>query len=327
MARQIDWQRWLGRRLRLQDLHVFLAVVQQGSMAKAAEQLGVTQPAVSKVIADLEHSIGVRLFDRSPTGVVPTMYGRALIARTNAAFDELKQGVLDIEFLADPTQGELRVGCSDPISASILPPVMHSFSQRYPRVALHVNNVTLPIWELSALRERKFDLLLGRWPDPFAGQRVADDLDVESLFDDRLVLATGEHSPWARRRKVDLAELVGEPWILPAVNTWSHTAILDAFKSRGLDMPRISMMTNSIPLRAHFLRHGPYVAALARGNLLPIADQYGLKILKVDLPVDPASMVLVTVKGRTLSPVAQAFIEHLRKSTHPMRSDKSARPR
>src|SRR5262252_5727908 len=101
MARRIDWQRWLGRRLRLQDLHVFLAVVQQGSMAKAAEQLGVTQPAVSKVIADLEHSIGVRLFDRSPTGVAPTMYGRALITRTNAAFDELKQGVLDIEFLAD----------------------------------------------------------------------------------------------------------------------------------------------------------------------------------------------------------------------------------
>ena len=91
MTRQIDWQRWLGRRLRLQDLHVFLAAVQHGSMAKAAAQLGVTQPAVSKVIADLEHSLGARLFDRSPQGVQPTAYGRALIKRSTAAFHELKQ--------------------------------------------------------------------------------------------------------------------------------------------------------------------------------------------------------------------------------------------
>src|SRR5215813_14752517 len=132
MARIIDWERWIGRRLRLQDLHVFFAVAKLGSMAKAAQQLGVTQPAVSKVIADLEHVLDVRLLDRGRRGVEPTMYGRALLKRGNAAFDELKQGVLDIEFLADPTQGELRVGCMDAISASILPPILLSFAQRYP---------------------------------------------------------------------------------------------------------------------------------------------------------------------------------------------------
>jgi DNA-binding transcriptional LysR family regulator len=315
MAQQIDWERWLGRRLRLQDLRVFLAVVQQGSMAKAAAQLGVTQPAVSKVIADLEHSLAVRLFDRSPQGVHPTIYGRALIKRSAAAFFELKQSVLEIGFLADPTQGELRVGCSDVVSASILPSIMYSFSQRYPRVVLHVSDTPVPRREVSALRDGKHDLVLGRF-----ASLVADDLDVELLFDDGLVLATGGENPWARRRKIDLAELIDEPWILPAPDTWSHAAIIEAFNSRGLGIPKITLMTNSVPLRAHFLHLGPYIASFVRGNLLPIADQYGFKVLNVDIPTQPASMAIITLKGRTLSPVAERFIEHIRKFTRPMRS-------
>src|SRR5271168_3189161 len=124
MARTtIDWKSRIGRRLGMRDLHVFVTVVQRGSMAKAARQLNVTQPAVSKAINDLEHTLGVRLLDRRPQGVEPTMYGRALLKRSNAAFDELKQSIRDIEFLADPTSGELRIGCPEALAA-ILPPVL-----------------------------------------------------------------------------------------------------------------------------------------------------------------------------------------------------------
>ena len=73
MAETVDWERHIGRRLRLRDLHVFAKVVHLGSMAKAAAQMRVTQPAVSQVIADLEHALGVSLLDRSPRGVTPTM--------------------------------------------------------------------------------------------------------------------------------------------------------------------------------------------------------------------------------------------------------------
>src|SRR5438128_344606 len=101
MPRKIDWEGRTGRRLKLRDLHVYFVVVQCGSMAKAAAQLGVSQPTVSEVIADLEHTFGVRLLDRLPRGVEPTMYGNALLKRSIAAFDELKQSGRDIEFLAD----------------------------------------------------------------------------------------------------------------------------------------------------------------------------------------------------------------------------------
>jgi len=121
MARRINWENQIGRRLRLRDLHVFSTVVQRGSMAKAAQHLGVSQPAVSEVMSDLEHALGVRLLDRSASGVEPTIYGDVVLKRSVAVFDELKQTVRDIEFLADPTVGDLRIGFTDALAATVLP--------------------------------------------------------------------------------------------------------------------------------------------------------------------------------------------------------------
>ena len=109
----------IGRRIRLQDVHVLMAVVQAGSMRKAAQQLNTSQPNISKSIADLEHALGVRLLDRQRQGVEPTEYGRALLDCGTAVFDELRQGVKNIEFLADPATGEARVGGSPFLAATL----------------------------------------------------------------------------------------------------------------------------------------------------------------------------------------------------------------
>src|SRR5712691_5193638 len=122
MARKIDWERQIGRRLKLRDLHIFLATAQHGSLSAAAAELGVSQPAISEVITKLEQALGVRLFDRSKRGVQLTKYGDALRKRGTIVFDELKQTIRDIEFLADPTVGELRIGCPESLVASVLLP-------------------------------------------------------------------------------------------------------------------------------------------------------------------------------------------------------------
>src|SRR4029079_18160570 len=101
----VHWESRIGRRLKLRDLHILFAVVHWGSMARAARYLTMSQPAVSKLIADLEDVLRVRLLDRSPRGIEPTLYAHALLKRGYVAFDELKQGIRDIEFLADPTAG------------------------------------------------------------------------------------------------------------------------------------------------------------------------------------------------------------------------------
>src|SRR5437879_1130143 len=195
----------IGRRLRFRDLQVLFAVVQSGSMAKAAAHLGLTQPAVSDIVAGLEQMFGVRLFDRNPRGVEPTIYGHAILKRGRAAFDELRQGIKDIDFLSDPTTGELKIGCPASVLGGTLSLAVEHFSRQYPRVVLHFDEVTSPCSDFPSLRERKHDLILARVSRPLVDE---EDLDVEILFQDPLLIAADLRSKWARRRKIDPAELV-----------------------------------------------------------------------------------------------------------------------
>src|SRR5215468_4322970 len=128
----------IGRRMKLQDLHVLMTVVQAGSMGKAAERLNSTQPAISRSIADLEHALGVRLLDRHRQGVEPTEYGRAFLDWGAAVFDDLRQGVKSIERLADPGTGEVRIGSSPNIADILVSAVIERLSRRFPRIVFHL---------------------------------------------------------------------------------------------------------------------------------------------------------------------------------------------
>src|SRR5262249_31794239 len=112
-GRGMLWTDRIGRRLKLRDLHILMGVVECGSMSKAARRLAVSPPVISKAIADMERMLGVRLLDRGAHGVEPTLYGRSLLDTGLATFDELKQGVRKIETLANPTAGEIHIGCSE----------------------------------------------------------------------------------------------------------------------------------------------------------------------------------------------------------------------
>jgi DNA-binding transcriptional LysR family regulator len=322
MLRKIDWESQIGRRFSFRDLHVFFAVVQRGSMAKAAAQLGVSTSTVSEVIAALEGGIGVQLLDRSPQGVQPTMYGQALLKRGIAAFDELRQGIRDIEFLADPASGVLRIGCPE-ANAAILPSIIERFSRQYPRVVLQVDEMSSGTLGQPELRERKFDLVLARLRAPPFEDQLNDDLSIEALFDDSLVVAVGPSSQWARRRKIDIAELVDEPWIVAAPESWIYRVLSDAFLSRGLTMPRINLMTFSVLLRTSMIASGHFITAFPSSVVRLNANRFSLKVLPIQLPARPWPFVIVTLKNRALSPVAERFIEHLRDFTRPMRESET----
>src|SRR5262245_8665571 len=203
------WEARIGRRIRLRDLHILLTVVQQSSMAKAARQLAVSQSAISKAIADLEYTLGVRLLDRSPRGVEPTVYGSALVKRGLAAFDELRQGVGEIEFISNASVGEVRVGCPESMAATLVPPVIKQLSARYPGISVQVAQINPVTLDIRELRERSVDLMMGRMAPAFA----EEDLNVEILFAERLVVVVGAQSHWARRRKIELSELLEAKWI------------------------------------------------------------------------------------------------------------------
>jgi DNA-binding transcriptional LysR family regulator len=185
----MQWSDRIGRRLRPRDLHVFMAVAQHGNMAKAADSLAISRPVVSKTISELEHTLGVPLFDRNPKGVEPTLYGRALLRRSVAIFDELRQSVKEIEFLADPTSGELRLGCSDWASGAV-GVAIDRLSRQYPRFTFDLMSAGDGATLLRELRSRNIELFVAILEDSFR----KEDFDAEILYDDPLtVVADAQH--------------------------------------------------------------------------------------------------------------------------------------
>ncbi len=321
MALTIEhWEARIGRRIRLRDLHVLLTVVQWGSMAKAAHRLAVSQPAVSKAIADLEQTLGVRLLDRGPQGVEPTLYGNALARRGLAVFDELRQGVSEIAFMADPTSGEVRIGCNESLSVALLPAVIDRLSDQYPGVTVHVTQMSRPITlEIRKLRERNVDLIIGRGVFPIP----EDDLNSEILFEEPLILVASVRSPWARRRKVELAELVGEKWILYPSDEAPGVFVQQAFRDRGLELPRASVATTSSHLRDMLLTRGDYLTVIPACLMHVLnAKCPTVKPLPIDLGIQTRPVAIFTLKNRTLSPLAELFIKHSRAAAKSMVSPK-----
>jgi DNA-binding transcriptional LysR family regulator len=309
----MEWTDRIGTRLKLRDLHILLAVVEWGSMAKAARQLAVSQPVVSRAIAELEHVLGVRLLDRTPQGVEPTVYGRTVLNRGLAVFDELRGSAKDIGFLLNPTKGELRIGSTQPIAGGLLPAVLDRLTSERPQIAFQVRLGDAATLQNRDLRERNVDLLLGRIVDI-----VDDDVNAEVLFEDRLFVVAGANNPWTRRRKVALKDLVHEPWTLPPLDSYAGVLAADAFKASGLATPHIAVAGYGIQLQDALLSTGRFLTLFSGSYLKFNGKRLGLKALPIELPIPPRPIGVVTLKNRTLSPLAAVFIDCVRTLSKPL---------
>jgi DNA-binding transcriptional LysR family regulator len=300
------WNDRIGRRIKLSDLHILLAVAQTGSMAKAAQALAVSHPVVSRSISDLEHTLGVRLLERNPRGVELTNYGHAMLSRSHAAFDELRQGVRDIEFLCDPSIGEVRIGTTPPLAASFVFAVIDRLSRQYPRVTFRViGEGANQGAQRQNLKERIVDLLIFRK----VATVVDDETSFEFLFESPYVVAAGASNPWVRRRRIRLPQLMDESWALPAPDDAFGSFVTDAFRAAGLDYPRATVLTSALEIRANLLKTGRYLSVVPEFWLqLPEPHPF-LRKLAVELPISGAPIGIVTLKDRKPSPVVQRFID------------------
>jgi DNA-binding transcriptional LysR family regulator len=319
----MDWSERIGRRIRLRDLHILLAVVQCKSMAKAAEHLAISKPVISKVIADLEHVLGVRLLERDRHGAEPTIYGTALLKRGITVFDELREGVKDIEFLTDPRAGDVRIGCHPFLAASFVSTVIDRISRRYPRIVFH-----LAVPEAEALHhdliERRVDLLVVQRFDLFADEQFG----FETLYDDSQVIVAGVQNPWVRRRKIKLADLVNESWVLPPPESVLGSVTIAAFRARGLDCPRATVFMFPAEARMSLLATGRFLTILPASIMRFPPKRPQLRVLPIELALAPMPVGIVTVRGRTPGPVAQLFIESARDVAKPLAKRKgSMQPR
>jgi DNA-binding transcriptional LysR family regulator len=311
----MPWDERMGRRLKLRDLYVLKTAARHGSMGKAAAQLAVSQPAVSKAITDLELVLGVRLLDRSRQGVEPTLYGAALLKWGAAVFDDLKQGVEEIDFLADPKAGQVRVGTGEGMPAALVSAVIDRLLRQYPRLTFTVIQAATNDLQYRDLRDRNVDLVFGRLTTPIRGE----DLNAEILFEDSFFPVAGVKSKWFKRRKIELAELINEPWCLPDDSLFL-SAIAEAFRTRGFAMPRRTVSTNSIQLYYAMAATGRVLALASAARLRLIGKRMGVRSLPVDFLILAYPIGIATLKNRSVPPVAQLFIDCARQVVKPFSS-------
>lgn len=303
----------IGRRLKLQDLHVLMTVVQAGSMGKAALMLNTTQPNVSRSIAELEHAFGVSLLDRHRRGIEPTACGRALLDCGTAVFDELRQGVKTVEFLADPTAGEVRIGSTAFLAASFVSALIDRLSRRYPRIQFQLETGYMETLHRD-LRERKVDLLIVRSSGEIADER----LHFEPLFEDSYVVAAGAKNLWARRRNILLSDLAEERWVLPPRESVIGSIITQAFRASGFEYPNATVVTDSPHMRVSLLETGRFITVFPASALKFLIRGAALKVLSVELPAARRPNGMVTVRDRAVSPVAQLVIDSARELAKPI---------
>jgi DNA-binding transcriptional LysR family regulator len=308
----------ISRRIKLRQLEVLIAVAQSGNMAKAAGALAITQPVVSKTIADLENTLGMRLFDRDRRGVALTPYGRALLRRSIAVFNDLRTSVTELEMLADPTAGELRIGSSDAVASGMLGAIIDTLTQRHPRLTFEVTlGGGLTDLQHRELQSHGLDLVIGRLPVV-----VPDDLEATTLYEERMMLVTGMKSRLIRSRKTQLADLIDKPWCLPSLESHPWTLIADAFRGAGLDLPRRTVTTRSIQVLTSLVRTGRYLSFLPRNVVHYCADNLSLKSWPIDAVIRPYPVGIVTLKNRTINPLAQLFIKSAREIVSPFANPK-----
>jgi DNA-binding transcriptional LysR family regulator len=298
----MDWSDRIGRRLKLRDLHILMAVADTGSMAKAAAQLRISHPAVSKAISEIEGMLGVRLFDRGSQGAELTAHGDVLLRCGINVFDEMQQGLRSLEHLSDPNSGEVRLGCTDIILHSLVPAIVREYSKKYPGVQLDVKLTNPGGHQIQELRDRKIDLLITR----ATGQQ--DDFHSEVLFDEPFVFVVGAQSEFARKRRVALKDIIKGNWVLPPYDSAPGALIAEVFRANDFSPPRQSVKTIAIQLTVSLIASGEFVGILPTSVAALSAHRAGLRVLPLKSAGPRISAEIVFLRNRTLSPAVESFI-------------------
>lgn len=269
---------------------------------KAAARLRISHPAVSKAVSEIEGTLGVRLFDRGSHGAEPTAYGEVLLRCGINVFDEMQQCLRSLENLSNPNSGEVRLGCTDIILHSLVPPIVRTFSKQHPGVQLDIKLTNPGQHQIQELRERKIDLLITR------ATRQHDDFQSEILFDEPFVFVVGAQSEFARKRRISLKDIIEANWILPPYDSAPGALVAEVFRADGFSPPTPSVKTIAIQLTVSLIASGEFVGILPASVAALSAHQVALKVLPLRSWGPRISAEMVFLKNRTLSPAVESLI-------------------
>ncbi|KQV87678.1 MULTISPECIES: LysR family transcriptional regulator [unclassified Roseateles] len=299
--------RFVRSHLKTRQLVLLVELGRHGSILHAAQAANLTQPAASKLLADLEHALGVKLFERLPRGVAPTWYGEVMIRRAGAALAELDAGHQELMELLSGLSGRVAVGSVLTPSTTLLPAAITQLKARQPRVHVAISVDTSKLL-IQHLQNGELDLVIGRVLD----SESAAQLSFEPLTDEPHCLVVRAGHPLSDRRDLSLPELARQSWILPPGGSILRDRLTALFLSAGLDQPQQTVETLSLPVITSLLGQSDMLSALPEELVKPYLEAGLLAVLNFDLGLRMDAYGIVTRRGHQLSPGAELMLNCLR---------------
>ena len=316
---------FIRSRLKTRQIVLLVHLDEQRSVLRAAAAAGMTQPAASKLLGELEEALGVALFERHARGVAPTWYGEILVRHARAALAELGRAHEEIEALRAGLTGKASIGTVVTPGTGLVPTAVARLKRRYPRIRVRID-----LDHSEALVGRlvagELDMAVARIRDA----QTAGDLDFEPLGDEpQSVIARADH-PLARKRGLGVADLARQAWILPPAGSALRDELDAMFLEQGLDPPANIVEASSLLVVISLLSSTDMVVSLPKESVRPYCEAGVLTVLPITLKVRMESFGIVTRRGRRLSPGAEALLAVLRATAARLYSRRvpgTARPR
>lgn len=288
----------------IRAVECLLAVAEQGSLRRAAQMLGITQPALTKMVRRIEDEAGARLFDRTGRGVRATVAGEVMLRHARNLRVSLRASTVEIAALKTGWAGIVRLGAGPSWERTILPEALAEFRAARPGVRISVLGGTDDALKLH-LRDGGIDFVLAAIPD---AQALEPDLDWLPLTEDEYCVIAGQDHPLAGRAAIPLAALLDFPWVLPGAQSLMMRRLHLAFRARGLTPPDTAIETDIVALRHRLLGCGPYLSFTAARLTAELAQH---SILRLDVPeaISRRAAGVITRQQMEPSPAAAALIE------------------
>jgi DNA-binding transcriptional LysR family regulator len=300
-----DW--FLRSRLKMRHILLLSAIDQQRSVHKAAAALHMTQPAATKLLSDLEALLGLRLFERTTRGLVPTAHGESLVRHARAMLGTLDHARAELTAISDGAAGRIVVGTQLVVAPVLVPRALAIFKRANPLVTVQVREGTLAAL-LPALRAGEIDVIVGRLTSDFDSR----DLRFETCFDEPMCVVVRTGHPLLARRRVRLAELAAESWILPGPDTAYRHRMDAAFRQAGVEPPARLVESVSILTNTTLLQETDMLGVLP----VNVAGHYAalgtLAVLPVALPPPSGPVGTITRAGAVASPPVEQLLQALR---------------
>lgn len=295
--------------IKVQDLRMIVALEEHGTILNAANVMGLSQPAITKRLQDLEKDLGITLFLRMSRGVEPTPYGEIVIKHAHIILNQLRKAEGEVSDLSAGLGGRLRIGIPVAASTNLVSDAIIELLEKRKNVQITLvedYNIRL----IPSLKRGNIDLIVGRLPD----KDKYDDIHIEAFYKENLEVVVRQGHPLAEKKTVGVADLLSWHWLMPPQDSIMYSQIENFFRKHKSKMPETSIYSLSHAGSLRVLQHQDLVAAFPRESITDDVKNGRVKVLNVDLSKEATEIGIITRSNSFSSPAADMFMEIIRKA-------------